>query len=139
LSFLGVAAPSLLIYGGDGLDRVRCNTRAPAKACESRVYDGGRACDLPRSRGSRIPHSSGRIRRGVCGVLRAGVWCAITPISLLLAVVLRPETTSLDPLRDLTHGGLFVTRVRHICGLSPTSICGTTSFASGCNRAQARK
>jgi hypothetical protein len=31
---------------------------------------------------------------------------AITPISLLFATVLQLGTSSLDPLRDLTHGGL---------------------------------
>jgi hypothetical protein len=29
------------------MDRVGGHTRAPAKPCESGVYDGGRACDFP--------------------------------------------------------------------------------------------
>jgi hypothetical protein len=40
------------------------------------------------------------------GVLRAGIWCAITPFSPLFVVVLHLGTLSLDPLRDLTHGSL---------------------------------
>jgi hypothetical protein len=39
-------------------------------------------------------------------VLGAGIWCAITPISLLLNAVLWHGTSSLDPLRDLPHGSL---------------------------------
>jgi hypothetical protein len=42
----------------------------------------------------------------VCAILRAGVWCAITPISPLSAIVMWPRATTLDPLRDLAHGGL---------------------------------
>jgi hypothetical protein len=58
----------------------------------------------------RIPHAlfrrGGGIRLGVCAILRAGVWCAITPISPLSAIVMWPRATTLDPLRDLAHGGL---------------------------------
>jgi hypothetical protein len=39
-------------------------------------------------------------------ILRAGIWCTITPISPLFAVVLSLGTALLDPLSDLTHGGL---------------------------------
>jgi hypothetical protein len=34
------------------------------------------------------------------------VWCAITLISPFSTVVLLPGTASLDPLGDLTHGGI---------------------------------
>jgi hypothetical protein len=39
-------------------------------------------------------------------VLRAGIRVTITPISLLVAVVLRLRAAALDPLGDLAHGGL---------------------------------
>jgi hypothetical protein len=35
-----------------------------------------------------------------------GVWCAITPISVLFIAVLQLGTSPLDPLGDLTQGGL---------------------------------
>jgi hypothetical protein len=41
------------------MDHVRVHARAPTNPCESGVYDGGRAHDLPRARGSCIPHSGG--------------------------------------------------------------------------------
>jgi hypothetical protein len=43
---------------------------------------------------------------GVCGVLQAKIWCAITPISSPSAAVLWPGATSFDPLEDLAYGGL---------------------------------
>jgi hypothetical protein len=45
------------------------HVRAPAKPCESGAYDGGRAHDLPRARGSHIPSVSGGIRCVLHGVL----------------------------------------------------------------------
>jgi hypothetical protein len=59
LTLLGVAFPSFLIHGGIGLDHIRGQARAPAKPCESGVYDGGAACNFPCARGSRIPYSGG--------------------------------------------------------------------------------
>jgi hypothetical protein len=46
-SLLGVALTSFLIHGRVGLDRVRGQARAPAKPCESGVYNSDGACDLP--------------------------------------------------------------------------------------------
>jgi hypothetical protein len=40
------------------------------------------------------------------GILRAGIWCAITMISPLVTAVLWLGIASLEPLEDLTHGGL---------------------------------
>jgi hypothetical protein len=59
LSLQGVASPSLLNHGRVGLVHIRRHARASAKPCESRVYDGGRACDLLHARGSHIPYSDG--------------------------------------------------------------------------------
>jgi hypothetical protein len=42
-----IASSSILIHGEVGLDQAGDQTRAPAKPCESGVYEGGRACDLP--------------------------------------------------------------------------------------------
>jgi hypothetical protein len=39
-------------------------------------------------------------------ILRARIQCAITPISLLSTVVLRPGAESLDPLGDLASDSL---------------------------------
>jgi hypothetical protein len=64
LSLHGVASPSLLNHGGVGLIHVIGHARTPAKPCESGVYDGGRACDLPQTRGSRIPYPDGGICHG---------------------------------------------------------------------------
>jgi hypothetical protein len=97
LSLLGVASPSLLIYGGVELDRVGGHARAPAKPGESGVYDGDGGCDLPCARGSRIPRSGGGERRGMHDILRVGLWCAITLISPLSAAILQLGTASLDP------------------------------------------
>jgi hypothetical protein len=100
LSFQGIVSPSLL-------DRVRSHARVSTKPRESGVCDDGRAHVLPHTRGSHIPFSdrgdmSWRARRSMSGE----IWCSSTPISPLFAVALRLGTTSLDPLRDLTHGGL---------------------------------
>jgi hypothetical protein len=89
-----------------GLAHVRGYARAPAKPHELGVYDGGRAHDFLCALGSRIPCSDEGIRRSMRGILRVEIWCAITPISPLFDAILRLETSSLDPLRDLTHGGL---------------------------------
>jgi hypothetical protein len=136
LSLLGVAFSSFLIHGGVGLNCVGGHTRAPAKPGESGVYDGGGACDMLRARGSCIPRSGGGIHHGVCSVLRVGVWCYITPISLLFAAVLWPRVASLDP-SGIMHMAPFVTLCEAYMGIDPTSIYGTTSFAPGYSRARA--
>jgi hypothetical protein len=56
LSLQGAASPSLLNHGRVGLDHVGGHT-APAKSCESGLYDDDGARGLPHPRGSRIPHS----------------------------------------------------------------------------------
>jgi hypothetical protein len=108
LSLQGVVSPSLLNHGGVGLARVGGHARAPAKPRESRIYDGGGVGYLSCARGSNIPCSDrGGIRRGVHGILRAGIWCAITSIPPLVAAVLRLGTVALDPLWDHVYGGLY--------------------------------
>jgi hypothetical protein len=107
LSLQGVASPSLLIHGGVGLDRINGHATTPTKPYESGIYDGGGAHVLLCAPGSRMPHSGGGIRHGMRGVLRAGVWYAITPISLLFIVVLWLGTASLDHHGVLAHGGLM--------------------------------
>jgi hypothetical protein len=87
LILLGVASPSLLIHGRIGLDHVGGHARAPIKPGRSGVYDGSRACDLPHARGSQSPVQAG----GYVMVWRhslTGVWCVITPVSMLTAIVL---------------------------------------------------
>jgi hypothetical protein len=103
LSLQGVASPSLLSHGGVRLDPVQGHIRALMKPCDSGVYDGSGARDLLHAQGSRIPSTGRGIRRGKHGVLRVGVWCIITLISSLFAVVVWIGTASLDPLRDFTH------------------------------------
>jgi hypothetical protein len=68
MSLHGVASSSLLNHGVAWPNRFRGYTRAPAKPCESGVYDGGGACDLLRARGSFIPRAIGGTCRGLCGV-----------------------------------------------------------------------
>jgi hypothetical protein len=77
------------------------------------VYDNGEVDYLSCARGSYIPCSSGGIHRGVRGVLRVRIRCAITLISLLSIVVLWPGDASFDPLKDLAYGGLH----DPVCGL----------------------
>jgi hypothetical protein len=88
LNLWGVVSPSLLIHCGVGLDRVGGHTRAPVKPRELGVYDSSGVGYLLCARGFCISCSDGGIRRGVCGVLRVRIWCAITPISLLFVAVL---------------------------------------------------
>jgi hypothetical protein len=104
---VGVVSPSLPSHGGVRLICVRGYARASAKPHESGVYNGIRARDLPHARGSLIPCCDGGIHRGMCGILRAGIWCVVTPMSPLFVAVLRLGTSSLDPLGDLTYGGLL--------------------------------
>jgi hypothetical protein len=107
LSLQGVASSSsLLNHSGAGLDHVEGHTIAPAKPCESRVYDDDRARDLMHARGSFISRAGGGICRGLCGILRAGVRHAVTLISPLFTAVLWPRAVSLNTLRDLTHNTL---------------------------------
>jgi hypothetical protein len=47
----------------------------------------------------------GGIRRGVSGVVQAGIWCAITPISSLPSMALWLGATSLDSFGDPANGG----------------------------------
>jgi hypothetical protein len=117
-SLQDVASPSLLNHGGVGLVHVRGHAKAPTKPHELGVYDGGRARNLPRARGSRIPYSDGGIRRGMHGVLRAGILCAITPLSPLFVVVLWLGTSSLDPL-GILHMAAFVTLCEACMGIEP--------------------
>jgi hypothetical protein len=105
LSLQGAIASSLLHHGRVGWDRVRGYARAPTKPHGLGIYDRGGAHDLPRARGSCIPCSSGGIRCGVRDVLRAGIWCAITSIALVV-VVLWLGTAALDPIGDLAYGSL---------------------------------
>jgi hypothetical protein len=105
LSLQGVVSPSLLNHGGVGLSRIGRHARAPVKPHESGIYDSGRAGYLPCAQGSCIPYSGGGgIPCGVHGILRAGIWCAITLISPLNVVVLWLGTAALDPLGDLADG-----------------------------------
>jgi hypothetical protein len=105
LSLQGVASPSLPNYGRAELDRFRGHATAPTKPHDSWVHEGGRAHNLTRARGPRIPCASAGIRRGLHGVLRARVQCGITLISPLFAIALWSETAQLDPLRNLAHSG----------------------------------
>jgi hypothetical protein len=100
-----VASPSLLNHGRVGLDRVRGHARSPAKPRELGVHDGAELarCCMPEDPASPVQARGGGIRRGLCSILRAGVWCCSTPISPLFAVVLWLRTASLDPLGGLTH------------------------------------
>jgi hypothetical protein len=95
----GVASPSLLNHGEARLDCVRHQGRAPAKPCESGVYDGGGARNLPCARGSHVPVPVGRYIVASVAFYERG-------ISPLLAAVLWLGITSLDALGDLAHGGL---------------------------------
>jgi hypothetical protein len=106
LSLHGIASLSLPNYGRAGLDPVQGLVRAPTKPCELGVHDGIGAHDLPHARGPHIPCASAGIHGGMHDILRERVWCAITPISSLSAIVLWPGTTPPDPLGDLTHRGL---------------------------------
>jgi hypothetical protein len=88
------------------LDHIKGHVRAPTKFRESGVYDSIRVGYLSFAQGSCVPCSDRGIRRGVCGVLRARIRCAITLIPPLSAAILWPKTTSLDPLGDLTYDSL---------------------------------
>jgi hypothetical protein len=52
------------------------------------------------------PAPAGRIRHGVCGILRVRIWCTTTLISLLSTIVLQLVAASLDSLGDLAYGDL---------------------------------
>jgi hypothetical protein len=65
-----------------------------------------------------MPCFRGGIRLGVCGILRAGVWCAITPISPLFATVLGLELQCLTPL-GILHMAAFVTLCDAYMGIEP--------------------
>jgi hypothetical protein len=69
LGLQGVAYPSLLGYGGAGMDLVRGHKGAPARPRESRVHDSDGACYLTRARGPHISCASGGIRGGLRGIL----------------------------------------------------------------------
>jgi hypothetical protein len=59
-------------------------------------------CRVPKD--PAYPILGGGIPCGVHGILRAGIWCAITLISPLNVVVLWLGTAALDPLGDLADG-----------------------------------
>jgi hypothetical protein len=106
LSLWGVVSLSILFHGRVKLAHVGGYARAPAKPHELEVYDCGGLSYLSCARGSYISYSDGGICRSVHGVLRAGIWCTITSISLLLAMVLRLGAASLDSFRDPAYGVL---------------------------------
>jgi hypothetical protein len=106
LSLQGVVSLSLMFHGRVGLDRIGGHIRAPKKPCESGVYDSGGGSYLSCARRSHVPYSSEEIHCGVRDVLRVRIWCAIPPISLLLAAVLRLGAASFDSFGDLAYGGL---------------------------------
>jgi hypothetical protein len=106
LSIRGVVTPSLLFYGGVELAHVRGHARGPAKPCESVVYDSGGVSYLSCAQRSCISCYSEGISRGVCGVLRVGIRCAIASISPFPAVVLWIKAISVDSFGDPVDGGL---------------------------------
>jgi hypothetical protein len=61
-------------------------------------------CRVPEDPASPAP--MGGIRRGVSGVLRARIWCAVTLISPLAAVILWLGAASLGSFRDTAYSGL---------------------------------
>jgi hypothetical protein len=74
-----------------------------------------------------MPYSDRRIRCAMRGVLRAGIWCAITPISPLFIVVLRLG------LHHLTASGIlrmaaFVTLYEAYMGIEPHFKLGNYFF-----------
>jgi hypothetical protein len=71
----------------------------------SGVYDHDRVSYLSCVRGFSVSYSGGEIHHGVLGILREGIWSAITLISPLPTMVLQLGTTSLDSFRDLVCGG----------------------------------
>jgi hypothetical protein len=58
LSLQGIVPPSLLFHGGVVLVDVGGHATAPAKPCESRVYDSGGVSNLSCGRRSYVPCSS---------------------------------------------------------------------------------
>jgi hypothetical protein len=88
------------------LARVRGHARAPTKSRKSGAYDSDGVCYRSCARGSSVSCSSEGIRRGVCDLLRAGIRCATTLISSLLATVLQSGAASLDSFKDPAYGGL---------------------------------
>jgi hypothetical protein len=69
LSLRGVVPPSLLVDGGIGLDCVECHTRAPAKPCESGVYDNSKVATCRVSEDPVSPAPAEGIHCGVHGIL----------------------------------------------------------------------
>jgi hypothetical protein len=98
-----VASPSLLSHGETRLDPFHGHAGALVGPREPRVHDGGRAHDLPHARGPRVPRSGGGIRGVLCGILRAGIRCAVTLIPPLIVATQQPGATQSDPLGDLAH------------------------------------
>jgi hypothetical protein len=107
LSLRGVVSLSLLSHGGVGLAHVGDHVRAPAKSCKSRVYDSGRVSYLSCAERSHVPCSGGGIYCGLHGILRVRIWCAVPPISPLLAAVLRLGAASFGSFRDLAYDDLL--------------------------------
>jgi hypothetical protein len=106
LSLLGVASPSLLIYGRVRLDHIEGHARAPTKPCELGVYDSYKVGYLSCAQRSCIPYTDGGIRCGMHAILQARIRYALTLISPLAAIVLWSGAASLDPLEDLAYDGL---------------------------------
>jgi hypothetical protein len=88
LSLWGVASPSLLNYGGAGLDSVGGHAGASARPHESGAHDGGGACDISCAQGPRISCSSGAICGSKHSVLHVRVRCAIILVPPLSAAIL---------------------------------------------------
>jgi hypothetical protein len=88
----------VLAYTGD-------HTRAPAKSCESGMYDSGGASYLSCSCRSCIPCSSGEICHGMLSVLQARILHALALIPPLVAAVLWLGAASPDPFSGPTYCG----------------------------------
>jgi hypothetical protein len=107
LGLRGVVSPSLLFHARVKLARIGGHARTPATPCKSAIYGCGRVSYLLFAQGLCVSCS----RRGICccvhGILRAGIWCAITSISPLAAAVLWLGAASLDSFGDPAYGGLY--------------------------------
>jgi hypothetical protein len=90
-------------------------------------------CHVPADPTSPVPVGGG-VRGGLRDVLRARVWCAITSIPLLFAVVLWPRTAPPDPSRTL-HIAAFVTLCEAYMGIEPHFFCAQLSMGSGAEAA----
>jgi hypothetical protein len=85
---------------------IRGHSGALAKPQMSGVYDSSRVKYLSCAWGSCISSSVGVIHRGMHGVLRAMIWCDVTSICPLAAVVLWLGAASLDSFGDPAYSSL---------------------------------